>query len=69
MYVSFKARFDRCNKMSLSVKWYRCLDLVIYTDLFTLMKLFNDEFINRWTVQYRVNFSLDTIDSFLGTWE
>ena len=37
MYISFKAWFDTCNKMSLSVKWYRCLDLAIYTDLFTLI--------------------------------
>ena len=36
MYISFKAWFDTCNKMSVSVKWYRCLDLAIYTDLFSL---------------------------------
>ena len=26
-----------CNKMLLSVLWYRCLDLAIYTDFFTLI--------------------------------
>ena len=36
MYISFKAWFDACNKMLLSVKWYHCIDLAIYTDLFTL---------------------------------
>ena len=36
MYVSFKVWFDTCNKILLSVKWYRCLDLAIYADLFTL---------------------------------
>ena len=40
MYISFKAWFDTCNKMSLSVKWYRCLDLATYTDLFTLKTRF-----------------------------
>ena len=36
MYISFKVWFDTCNKMLLSGFWYRCLDLAIYTDLFTL---------------------------------
>ena len=39
MYISFKVWFDTCNKMSLSGLWYRCLDLAIYTDLFTLKLL------------------------------
>ena len=39
MYISFKVWFDTRNKMSLSGLWYRCLDLAIYTDLFTLKLL------------------------------
>ena len=37
MYISFKVWFDTCNKVLLSGLWYRCLDLDIYTDLFTLI--------------------------------
>ena len=36
MYISFKAWSETCKKMLLSVLWYRCLELAIYTDLFTL---------------------------------
>ena len=35
MYISFKGWIDTCNKMLLSVSWYRCLYLAIFTDLFT----------------------------------
>ena len=36
MYISFKLWCDTCNKMLLSVLWFHCLDLAIYTDLLTL---------------------------------
>ena len=39
MFISSKVWSDTCNKMLLSGLWYRCLDLAIYTDLFTLINL------------------------------
>ena len=52
MYISFKAWIDTCSKMLLSVKWYHCLDLAIYTDLFTLKWLFLT-----WLVKHAGKFS------------
>ena len=40
MYISFKVWYDTCKKMLLWGLWYRCLDLAIYTDLFSLRSTF-----------------------------